>query len=90
MVLSNLLAFVTAGALSIAVAYVIERLRWPRWANWALSIACFAGAVSIVLLLGSSIADSPWPAAISLGLTTIAGATAGLGLHGGRFAQVNR
>ena len=75
----------TAGALSMAAAYVIGRLRMPRWTYWALSIAFLASWILTVVLLRN--VDSPWPNAISLGLATVAGATAGIGFHGARSAQ---
>jgi peptidoglycan/LPS O-acetylase OafA/YrhL len=80
--LSTLLAYVTAVAVAMTVAYVIGRLRGPRWAYWAFAIACFAGSVSMVVLFSSWNADSPWPNAISIGLAAVAGSTIGPGFHG--------
>ena len=77
----------TAAALAIAVAYVIGRLQWPRWAYWTLSIACFAGSAMMAVLLNSWNADPHWTNAICVGLAAVAGSTASFGFQGGRIAQ---
>lgn len=84
----DLVAYVIAGMSSLAAAYIIARLRWPRWAYWLFAFACFTGSVLIVELLHPWSAESPWPNAIRIGLVAIAGASAGTGFHGGLAAHL--
>ena len=50
---SNLVAYVIAAITSLAVAYIVGRLRWPRWAYWLFAISCFTGSILTVVLLDS-------------------------------------
>jgi hypothetical protein len=85
---SKLVAYAVAAIVSLSTAYFIGRYRWPRWAYWSLAIACFTGSILIVDLFHSWSAVSPWPHAIRVGLVAVAGATAGLGFHGGLGAHL--
>jgi peptidoglycan/LPS O-acetylase OafA/YrhL len=86
--LSKILAYLIVGAVSLALTYGIGRLKWPRWAYWASSMACVAGLIAMVVTLSLWSANSAWPNAIIVGLAAIAGATAGVAFHGGLGAQL--
>jgi peptidoglycan/LPS O-acetylase OafA/YrhL len=85
--LSKLVAYVIAAIISLTVAYIVGRLRWPRWAYWSFAISCFTASVLTAVLLESWSSDSPWPDAIRIGLVAVAGATAGIAFHGGLGAH---
>ena len=85
---SKLVAYVIAAIISLAVAYIVGRLRWPRWAYWSFAISCFIGSILTAVLLDSWGSDSSWPDAIRIGLVAVAGATAGIAFHGGLGAHL--
>ncbi len=85
---SKILAYITAGAVCMALTYGIGRLKWPRWAYWALSVACLAGLLSMVVSIPLWSAESPWPNAIIVGLAAMAGANVGVAFHGGLGAHM--
>jgi hypothetical protein len=85
---STLLAYLVAAIASLTVAYIVEKLRLPRWGYWAFAIVCFVASMLFAGLFFSWDEASPWPNAIRLALVAIAGASAGLGLHGGLAAHM--
>ncbi len=85
---STLLAYFVAAIATLSVAYVIERLRLPRWAYWALAIVCFVASMLFTGLIFTWGEASPWPNAIRIALVATAGASAGLGFHGGLAAHM--
>jgi peptidoglycan/LPS O-acetylase OafA/YrhL len=84
----NLIAYVIAAIVSLAVAYLIGRLGWPRWALWSFAIACFLGSVLIPFLFHSWSSGLPWPDAVRIALVAVSGATAGIAFHGGLGAHL--
>ena len=84
----NLVAYLVVAAASLAVAYVIGRLRLPRWVYWTTAVACFAGSVGMSLAPQAWAGALSWSTAIRIGLAAVAGAAAGLGFHGGLGAHL--
>jgi hypothetical protein len=85
---STLLAYLVAAVASLTMAYVVAKIRLPRWGYWVFAIVCFVASMLFDGLLFTWDEASPWPNAIRLALATIAGASAGLGLHGGLAAHM--
>jgi uncharacterized membrane protein YccC len=85
---STFVAYLAAAAASLTVAYIVGKLRLPRWAYWAIAIVCFASSMLIAGLFLSWGEAPPWSNAISIGLVAVAGASAGLGFHGGIGAHM--
>ena len=85
---STFLAYLVAAIAALSVAYIVGKLRLPRWAYWAFAIVCFVASMLFSGLLLTWGESSPWPNAIRIALVAIAGASAGLGLHGGLAAHM--
>ena len=82
------MAYLVAAIAALSVAYVVGRLRLPRWGYWALAIGCFIASMLFAGLQFTWGEASPWPNAIRIALVAVAGASAGLGLHGGLAAHM--
>ena len=71
---SPVVIYTVVAVLSLAIVLILGRLHWPRAALYALSLACFIGALLIIEFLHPWSAQSAWPRAMEAGLV---GLTAG-------------